>query len=381
MADLIEKKNRSRADFSVTVLTLILSLFGVAMVLSASYYQSLSKFGNFYHYAKDDVMWMVIGFAVFIFCSLLNYRVYRVFAVPIMAVGLVLLLLIFTPMGITLNNATRWLDFKFFTVMPGEIAKTCIIFFIAWYYSVDPERARKLKGNLPVLAVAGLCFFLIYKQPNLSTAGTVLLIAVGMMFLAGFPIRYIIVLAIAGVGAFALIIMLPSGRYMLERVLSFTDPFADPLGDGYQVVQGLLALGSGGFLGLGPAQSIQKTLYLPEPQNDFIIAIIGEELGFVGVVAMLAVFLALIYRCIKIAVACDDYFGMLLAGGISLHLALQVILNVAVVSASFFPTGVTLPFVSLGGNATVLFLAEMGIIVNISKHGTADIEDPESENA
>ena len=199
MADLIEKKNRSRADFSVTVLTLILSLFGVAMVLSASYYQSLSKFGNFYHYAKDDAMWMAIGFAVFALCSVINYRVYKVFAVPVMAAGIVLLLLIFTPMGITLNNATRWLDFKFFTVMPGEIAKTCIIFFVAWYYARDPEKAKKLKGNLPVLGVAALCFLLIYKQPNLSTAGTVLLIAVGMMFLAGFPIRWILVLGVLGV--------------------------------------------------------------------------------------------------------------------------------------------------------------------------------------
>ena len=374
MARLLETKNRKKSNFYVTIFTVILALFGVAMVFSASYYQSLSKFGNYYHYVKDDLMWLGIGMAAFIICGLLNYHIYSVFAWPLLGIGVVLLLLIFTPLGITLNNATRWLDFKYFTVMPGEIIKSCLVFWIASFYAKDPDRIHRLKPNAAVLAVLAFCASLIVLQPNLSTAGTVVLIGIGMMFIAGFSLKLILLVGALGVGGFVLIILSPKGAYMLERVETFFDPFKDALGSGYQVVQGLLALGSGGFLGVGPGQSIQKTLYLPEPQNDFIIAIIGEELGFVGVLALLLVYLMLIYNCFKVAMGAKDYFGMLLAGGITLHLAIQVILNVAVVSASFFPTGVALPLVSLGGNATVLFLAEMGIIVNISKHTIDEIE-------
>ncbi|MBQ4506111.1 MAG: FtsW/RodA/SpoVE family cell cycle protein [Firmicutes bacterium] len=374
MARLLETKNRKKSNFYVTIFTVILALFGVAMVFSASYYQSLSKFGNYYHYVKDDLMWLGIGMAAFIICGLLNYHIYSVFAWPLLGIGVVLLLLIFTPLGITLNNATRWLDFKYFTVMPGEIIKSCLVFWIASFYAKDPDRIHRLKPNAAVLAVLAFCAALIVLQPNLSTAGTVVLIGIGMMFIAGFSLKLILLVGALGVGGFVLIILSPKGAYMLERVETFFDPFKDALGSGYQVVQGLLALGSGGFLGVGPGQSIQKTLYLPEPQNDFIIAIIGEELGFVGVLALLLVYLMLIYNCFKVAMGAKDYFGMLLAGGITLHLAIQVILNVAVVSASFFPTGVALPLVSLGGNATVLFLAEMGIIVNISKHTIDEIE-------
>ena len=161
----------------------------------------------------------------------------------------------------------------------------------------------------------------------------------------------------------------------MERIQTFFDPFKDALGSGYQVVQSLLALGSGGLLGVGLGQSIQKTLYLPEPQSDFILAIIGEELGYVGLIVLMCVYMLLIWRCIKTAIKAPDIYGTLLAGGVALHLGLQVVLNIAVVSASFFPTGVVLPFVSLGGNATILYLAEMGVVFNISRQ----IRPPEEE--
>ena len=160
------------------------------------------------------------------------------------------------------------------------------------------------------------------------------------------------------------------GSYWLKRVTSFFDPFADALGDGYQVVQGLLAFGSGGVTGVGIGRSMQKALYLPECFSDFILPIIGEEVGFIGVMALMAVYLVLIWRGVLVSMNSKDLFGTLLAGGITLHIALQVILNVAVVSASFPPTGVVLPLVSLGGTATVLFMAELGILYNVSKRSS-----------
>ncbi len=361
-------KKRKEGDSWVILATLALSLFGLVMVFSASYYAALSKTGSPYTYLQNDFMFIVLGWIIFIFCAKVDYHIWRLAAWPAMIAGIVLLLLIFTPLAITLNNATRWLDFKIITVMPGEVIKTSFIFFLANYYADDPYKVRSLVKNLPVLGLTGLCFLLVYKQPNLSTAGTLVILVVAIMFIAGLQWFWIVGAMAAGAAGFTVIVLSPAGRYMLTRVETFFDPFKDMLGSGYQVVQALLALGSGGVLGKGLGRSVQKMLYLPEAESDFIFAIIGEELGYVGCLALMLAYLFLIWRCFKVCVKAPDRFGMLLASGISLHLAIQVILNIAVVSASFFPTGIVLPFISLGGNAMLLFLTEMGILYNISKH-------------
>ena len=302
------------------------------------------------------------------FFSFLDYHYLKKFAAPLLAVGIILLALIFSPLGLTINNATRWLDFKYFTVMPGEVIKFCIIIFVAAFLSKDPSLSTKFfKGIFPILLLGGICFALIYKQPNLSTAGIVVLLIFGMLFVAGLPALWITVSALGMSAIAALSVLAPGGEYRLQRVMNFLDPFQDPLGSGYQVVQSLLALGSGGVFGVGLGQSIQKTLYLPEPQNDFILSIIGEEIGFIGVLVLMAAYLFLIWRCCYVALRAKDYYGMLLASGITILLTLQVVMNIAVVTASFPPTGVILPFVSLGGNAVVIFLSMMGIMTNISR--------------
>ena len=363
-------------DFLVLALTLLLSLFGLLMVFSASYYFAISKTGNPYTYLINDFMWKALGWTVFVFLANFDYHRISKYSLIVLIVGFVLLGLIFTPLGLTINNATRWLNFRFFTVMPGEVIKTCLILFLAWFYASDPGRIKRWKdGHFVVLAVAGAAFLLILAQPNLSTAGLVVLLVLGMMLLAGLAWRWIIALVGLMVGAFTIVVISPRGAYMMERIQTFFDPFKDALGSGYQVVQSLLALGSGGLLGVGLGKSIQKTLYLPEPQSDFILAIIGEELGYVGLILLMLVYMLLIWRCIKVAIKAPDLYGTFLAGGIALHLGLQVVLNIAVVSASFFPTGVVLPFVSLGGNATILYLAEMGVVFNISRQ----IRPPEED--
>ena len=360
------KKGIHDGEYGILFLTLGISLFGVIMEFSAGYYISLSKYGDPYYYLKNAIMWFLISWVFFIICALVNYNWHKFLAIPALLGGFALLVLLFTPLGATYNNATRWIELGPITLMPGEIIKTCMILFFAWFYARKEEFSKKLSWILFSFAIAGAAFFLIYKQPNLSTAIIVVALVIGMMFLAGLPIVYVGGL----LGAFAagvIFLLSDKGGYMMERVTSFMDPFRDALGAGYQVVQGLLALGSGGVFGVGLGNSIQKAFYLPEAQSDFILAIIGEELGFVGILCLLIAYLALLYFIFSTALKAKDRFGMLLAGGVGLHLGLQVILNVAVVTASAPPTGVVLPLISSGGNALVLYMAELGIVYNISR--------------
>ena len=364
------KKNRKRkmrsADFTLVALTCALVIFGVIMVFSASYYWSIDKVGNPYNFLIKDLFWAGTGFFIMIVTTSLDYHVYKKWAPWLMAGGLLLLVAVLF-IGTTINNAQRWIMIGPITIMPGEICKICVIIFTAWLLCREPGRVNNLThGILPLLALAGICGLLIMKQPNMSTAITVVMIIFAMMFVAGLHLRYVFTMIIMGfAGVLAMIIK--GGGYRMQRLVSFLDPFADPLGDGYQVCQGLLALGSGGLRGLGLGKSIQKNLYLPEPQNDFILAIIGEELGYIGVLILMLVYLFLIYRGIRIVLQAPDRFGMLLGSGIVMMIGIQVLLNVAVVTSSMPPTGITLPFVSYGGNALWLFMGSMGILLNISR--------------
>lgn len=356
-------------DFILVILTLALVIFGIIMVFSASYYFSLNKYGDPYHYLKRDILWAVSGLIGMLIMASIPYKTYYELAPGIMAFSIASLVLIFTPLGVTRNNATRWIGIGPITFMPGEFAKIAVILFVAWYLSKDPSRIKSAKqGVMPLLALAGVCGLLIVKQPNLSTAITVCGIIVLMMFVAGMSWWYIGGIAGLGAGAVMMLVFMAPESEWMKRITSFLDPFADPLGEGYQVVQGLLALGTGGLFGNGLGKSVQKNLYLPEPQNDFILSIIGEEIGFIGIVFLMVAYAVLIWRGIHIAVNASEMFGSMVAAGITIMIALQVIMNIAVVTSSMPPTGVTLPFVSYGGNALWLFMGSMGILLNISRH-------------
>lgn len=360
------KKRMGSADFTLVALTCALVIFGVIMVFSASYYWSIDKVGNPYNFLIKDLFWAGTGFFIMIVTTALDYHVYKKWAPWLMGGGLLLLVAVLF-IGATINNAQRWIMIGPITIMPGEICKICVIIFTAWFLCRDASRVNNFtKGILPLLALAGVCGLLIMKQPNMSTAITVVGIIFAMMFVAGLHLRYVGAMFIMGVSGI-LMLIIKGGGYRMQRLVSFLDPFADPLGDGYQVCQGLLALGSGGLRGLGLGKSIQKNLYLPEPQNDFILAIIGEELGYIGVLVLMLVYLILIYRGIRIVLQAPDRFGMLLGSGIVMMIGIQVLLNVAVVTSSMPPTGITLPFVSYGGNALWLFMGSMGILLNISR--------------
>lgn len=356
-------------DFILLIITLVLVIFGVIMVFSSSYYYALSQDGSAYSYLKRDLVWVFAGGCLLIFFAVYDYNKLKKWAIPFLALSLLLLVLVLMPgIGITRNNATRWIGAGGVTIMPGELIKLALIIFTAAFLGAKTDRIKTFtKGIFPLLLLCGVCGALIVKQPNLSTAITVVLIIIVMMLVAGMSWWWIAVGGAAGaVGIMA--IMMSGNTYWHKRLTSFVDPFADPLGNGYQVVQSLLAMGSGGLFGVGLGKSIQKNLYLPEPQNDFILAIIGEELGFIGIMLLLLIYMLLIWRGVNIAINAPDQFGTLLATGITAMVGIQVILNIAVVTSSMPPTGVTLPFVSYGGNAQMLFMSSMGILLNISRH-------------
>lgn len=369
------KKNRKKiklksGDFWLMLFTLMLVIFGLIMVFSASYYYSISQDGTAYSYLLRHGMWVIIGLGAMIFGAAFDYRRYKKLAIPVCILSVILLILVLTPLGQTTNGATRWLRLGPITIMPGEIAKLAAILFVAWFLSEDTNRIKSiLRGILPLIGVAGVYGGLIIMQPNLSTAITVCGIIIAMMLVAGLKWRYVVTAGGIGIAGILSIVLFMKDSYWYTRLTSFTDPFADPLNEGYQAVQSLLALGSGGLFGVGLGKSVQKNLYLPEPQNDFILAIIGEELGFVGLLLLIVLYCLFIWRGTHVAINAPDQFGMLLASGIVLMVAIQVILNIAVVTSSMPPTGINLPFISYGGNALLIFMFSAGVLINISRHG------------
>lgn len=366
----IEQITLKSADFFLLMVVLVLVFFGLIMVFSASYYYSISQDDTPFSYLIRDGIWVVIGLGALFFGMLFDYHIYcnKWVAIGALIVCFLLLLAVLSPLGQEVNGAQRWIALGPITIMPGELAKLGLIVFVAWFYGSNPRRAGSLfTGLLPVFLIMGIFAVLIVKQPNLSTAITVCGIVVCMQLVAGMNWGYIAFLVGLGVAGVAGLFTYAADSYWVSRITSFLDPFADAAGEGYQVVQSLLALGSGGLFGVGIGKSVQKSLYLPEPQNDFILAIIGEELGFIGVLALLFVYCLFIWRGAKIAINAPDQCGLLLASGIVLMVAIQVILNVAVVTSSMPPTGINLPFVSYGGNALLMFMFASGVLLNISR--------------
>lgn len=370
VVDISEKRLKKRryhgsGDFILFVFVIGLVLFGVIMVFSASYYTAMSKEGTPYYYLIRDGMWAAIGTVAMLGLACYDYHRLKKWHWIILIISFILLILVFTGLGKEINHARRWIDLKYITLMPGELAKPAVIIFVAALLSGDASRIRNYKIIFLLLAIALAMFGLIYKQPNLSTAGTVIVIILVMMFIAGMNIMSF--LSIIGIGLAGLTgLILAKGGFHLERIINFRHPETELMEGGYQVYQSLLSLGSGGIFGVGIGNSIQKTLYLPEPQNDFILAIIGEELGYTGIILLLAAYLVVIWRCVHISINAPDMFGRLLGSGFSIMLSAHVIFNVLIVTAWMPPTGIILPFVSWGGNALVIFMACIGIMLNIS---------------
>lgn len=367
VSDRVANFDLQNYDFTLIVLVTIIVIFGVVMVFSASYYAAINSEGNPYSFLKKDVVLAAAGFVIMFVCAhIIDYRLFKKYNRVIIAVAILLLIAVMVPgVGIEKNGATRWI-YVGFTVMPGELAKPAVLVFTASVFSKNAKRIKQFKYIVPVLAIVGGMAVLIIMQPNLSTAITLVLLCGGIMFIAGLPWIYVGICAIGGTCVVAAKII-SEGGYQQDRVISFMDPFAQMGGDGYQVAQSLLAFGTGGFTGVGLGKSVQKNLYLPEAQTDFILSIIGEELGFVRVLILLGLFFMIVYKCFSIGVRAQDRFGMLLCCGVGILIGVQVVFNLAIVTSSMPPTGVALPFISYGGNSLWIFMGLIGMVLNVDK--------------
>lgn len=361
--------NKKPIDFTILFTTIVLVAIGVVMVFSASFYYSDQRWGDSLYFFKRQSLWAVIGFVAMFIASKIDYSKLQKFS-RIFAIISILLLIAVLFVGEDRNGAIRWLNLGGITLQPSELAKFALIFFIADTIARGKGKVKYFfKGMLPILMVAGLVFGLILLQPNLSTAGSILILTFVMLFVGGANLYY--VGGLIGIGAAGAVILVRAEEYRLKRFLAFRNPWADPLDTGWQLIQSLYSLGSGGLFGLGLAKSRQKLLYLPYPETDFIFAIIGEELGFLGATVIILLFLTLIWRGIRVAITAPDLFGSLLASGIISMIAIQTVINIAVVTASMPPTGLPLPFISYGGSSLAIFMASIGVLLNISKHSKA----------
>ncbi|CAJ1001971.1 MULTISPECIES: stage V sporulation protein E [Bacillales] len=357
-------KSRSAPDFVIIFATLFLLGIGIVMVYSASAIVA-QKFNDPFFFAKRQLIFALLGITSMYLTMNMDYWIWKRWAKVAFyaSIGLLILVLV---IGIEVNGSKSWLGIGAFGIQPGEFAKLGVVAFLARWLSDNQKLIVQFrKGLVPALAIPTVCFALIMLQPDLGT-GTVLMgTALVMIFAAGAKISHFIGLGVLGLAGFVGLIL--SAPYRIKRITSFLDPWQDPLNTGYQIIQSLYAIGPGGLFGLGLGQSRQKHFYLPEPYNDFIFSVIAEELGFVGGSLVLLLFLLLLWRGMRTAITAPDLFGSLLALGIIGMIAIQVVINVGVVTGMFPVTGITLPFLSYGGSSLTLMLTGVGVLLNISR--------------
>ncbi|MBE6081907.1 putative lipid II flippase FtsW [Sporanaerobacter sp. PP17-6a] len=358
---------KKSVDFTLLLATMLLVFIGIIMVFSSSWPDAIYKMKDGYFYLKKQLMAGLIGLAGMFFFMNFDYKRLDKMSKLIFLITIISGLLIFSPLGVEYNGARRWINLGFTTFMPSDLIKFGSIIFFASFLSKRKEDIKSIKkGLIPSLVVIGISCGLIYIQKALSTTVTLALTLVAMLFISGMRISHMIVLGIGGTAA--LYFSIVSHSYRVARYLSFKDPFAYKSEGGYQVVQSLYALGSGGLFGLGLGKSRQKFFYIPEPYNDFIFSIIGEELGFLGCITIILLFVLVIWRGIKIALNVEDLFGCLLSSGIVALITIQTLIHIAVVTSSIPPTGIPLPFISYGGTSLAIYMSAIGILLNISRN-------------
>ena len=370
----LAQKLASQPPMDLPFLLLILTLvaFGLIMLGSASWAVGLYLRGDAYAYLRPQLLFAAVGLAALWAASRVDYHIYHRLAWPLLGLSLVLLaVVLFMP---EYNGCKRWIVLPGLgTLQPSEIAKFSVVLVFSHIIALNQSRMDQFRvGVLPFAAILGVVAVLMLLEPHLS--GTLLILAIGavLMFVGGTGLRWF---GLAGAGALtalslALVLLPDLVPYAADRLSSWLDPFADPLGDGHQTIQSLYAIGSGGATGLGLGNSRQKHLYVPEPQNDFIFSILCEELGFVGAALVLLLFFLLLWRGLVIAVRAPDKFGALLAVGFVVQVCLQAVLNIAVVTNTIPNTGISLPFFSSGGTSLMMLLGEMGIVLSVSRQGS-----------
>ena len=372
-----EKEQESRElakgpmDLPFCLLVILLTGIGLVMLLSASFPSAYYVNSDPTHYFVRQAIFAAAGLAAMGVISFFNYQTLRPLAKPLLYTAIFLLVLVVipgNPLAVTRNNATRWLGVgELFTFQPSEIAKMAVVIYFSHTISKKKDKMHTTRyGIVPYLTILGVISLLMLLEPHLS--GTVLILSAGavLMLVGGIDLRWVIA-AVAGAGAVASLMLTGVISYGQSRIAMWHDPWLDAQGDGYQLVQSLISIGSGGLLGVGLGKSRQKYLYLPEEHNDFIFAIVCEELGLIGATIIMLLFVALILRGYWIALHARDRFGSLLVVGITTLIAMQTFLNIGVVTGLLPTTGISLPFFSYGGTALSIQLAEMGVVLSVSR--------------
>ncbi len=359
---------RSTPDFILVILTLLLLTIGLIMVYSASAVWATYKFDDSFFFAKRQLLFAGVGVIAMFFLMNVDYWTWRTWAKMLIIVCFFLLIAVLIPgIGMERNGSRSWIGVGAFSIQPSEFMKLAMIAFLAKFLSENQKKITSFKkGLLPSLGLVFTAFGIIMLQPDLGTGTVMVGTCIVMIFVSGARVIHFVWLGLLGVAGFVGLVL--SAPYRIKRITSFLDPWEDPLGSGFQIIQSLYAIGPGGLFGQGLGQSRQKFFYLPEPQTDFIFAILAEELGFIGGSLVILLFGLLLWRGVKIALGAPDLYGSFLAIGIITMVAIQVMINIGVVTGLMPVTGITLPFLSYGGSSLTLMLMAMGVLLNVSRY-------------
>ena len=358
-------KTKQRQIFLI-VLVLFLCLFGMVMIYSASSYSSENLYGDSFHFVKKQLFGFLLGIVMFIVGYKFDYHKFYKLRFYIFVLSLVLLALVFVPgIGISANGARRWIGFGGLNLQSSEVAKFGFVIFSSCYLSKNYKKTKTFKGILPILMAGGSICLLVMLEPNMSVTMCIGMVMIIMLIIGGMSFKHFIILAIPALALVVLLILIEP--YRLSRLMAFINPWANPKEDGYQLIQSLYSLGAGGLFGVGLFNSRQKYLFLPFAESDFIFAIIGEELGFIGAVLILSIYILIIAIGIKISLNAYDRLGSYLSAGIVSVIAIQLLINIAVVTGSIPPTGIPMPFISAGGTSLSVFMGAIGILCNVGK--------------
>ncbi|GGA83922.1 stage V sporulation protein E [Ornithinibacillus halotolerans] len=358
---------KDKPDYFLFTIIIMLLLIGIVMVYSSSYIWAEYKYADSLYFVKRQLLFAGVGVVGMLFFMYIPYSNWAKYSKIILFVCFSLLLLVLIPgVGLTRGGAQSWIGVGAFSIQPSEFMKLGLIIFLSVYLSTNQKYITSFrKGFLPALLLIFTAFGLIMLQPDLGTGMVLVLTCMIMIFVSGARISHFVGLGLLGIVGF--VFLIASAPYRISRITAFLNPWEDPLGDGFQIIQSLYAIGPGGLMGVGLGNSLQKYFYLPEPQTDFIFAILGEELGFIGGTLLLLLFVLLFWRGIRVAIEAADLFGRFLALGIVSMLTVQVMINISVVIGLIPVTGITLPFLSYGGSSLTLTLCSVGILLNISK--------------
>ncbi len=360
-------KARSAPDVYLLIATLGLLAIGVVMVYSASAVMAFREYGDSFYYLKRQLIFAGLGLVAMYFTMNVDYWVWKKYAKIGLIVCFALLVVVLIPgIGVVRGGARSWLGIGSFGIQPSEFMKLAMIIFLAKLLSEHQARLSKfVTGLLPPLGIVGLAFGLIMLQPDLGSGAVLVGASLIVIYAAGAKMSHMA--GLAGVGLLGMVGLVAAAPYRMQRITGYLDPWSDPLGSGYQIIQSLFAIGPGGLVGLGLGASRQKHSYLPEPQTDFIFSIVAEELGFIGGGLLLALFLLLVWRGMRAAITAPDSFGSLLAVGIVGIVGVQVFINIGVVIGMLPVTGITLPLISAGGSSLTLLLTALGVLLNVSR--------------